>query len=74
VILGPRYRWDDAVAHLKRAVEINPRHAEAYHNLAVVYGLQRRLDEGPIQPWHASSCNGCSLPAIGEPHRPAELR
>ena len=45
-MLGPRYQLDDAIAHLRRAVEINPLHADGYHNLAVAYGLQRRIDEG----------------------------
>ena len=35
---------DDAIAHLQRVVEINPLNADAYHNLAVAYGLQRRID------------------------------
>ena len=46
MILGPRNQLDDAIAHLRRAVEINPLNADAHHNLAVAYGLQRRIDEG----------------------------
>jgi tetratricopeptide (TPR) repeat protein len=45
VILGPRNRLDEAISYLRRAVEINPLHADAYHNLAVAYGLQQKSDE-----------------------------
>ena len=45
-LLGPRYQLDEAVAHLRRAVEINPRHADGYHNLSVADGLQGRIGEG----------------------------
>ena len=44
-ILGPRYQYDDAIAHLRRVVEINPRNADAYHNLAVTCGLQGRIND-----------------------------
>ena len=40
----PRNRLDDAIAHLRRVVEINPLNADAYQNLAVAYGLQGRID------------------------------
>jgi tetratricopeptide (TPR) repeat protein len=43
-MLGPRNQLDEAIAHLQKVVEINPRNGDAYHNLSVAYGLQRRLD------------------------------
>ena len=45
VLLGPRNQLDEAIAHLRRVIEISPRHADAHRNLAVGLGLQGKLDE-----------------------------
>ena len=31
--------------HIRRAIEINPRNAEAHRNLGVAFGLQGKIDE-----------------------------
>jgi tetratricopeptide (TPR) repeat protein len=54
---------DDAIAHLRRAVEINPLNADAYHNLAVAYLLQRRIDEAIASAQTAVRLKPDSAPA-----------
>ena len=44
MILGPRNQLGEAVAHLRRVLEINPRNADAHQNLAVAYELQGHVD------------------------------
>ena len=36
---------DEAIAHLRRVIEIDPQHADAHRNLAMALGLQGRLDD-----------------------------
>ena len=38
-------RLDEAIAHLQRVVEIDPRNGDAYRNLALAYALQRKIDQ-----------------------------
>jgi tetratricopeptide (TPR) repeat protein len=54
---------DDAVAHLRRVVEINPRNGDAYHNLSVAYGLQRRIDPAIAAAQEAVRLKPDSAPA-----------
>jgi Flp pilus assembly protein TadD len=44
MLLGPRNRIDEAIAHLRRAIDINPQNAEAHRSLAVALGLEGRVD------------------------------
>ncbi len=37
--------WDEAIAGLRRAIELDPRHINAYHALAVTYTCLRRFPE-----------------------------
>ena len=37
--------WDEAIAGLRRAIELDPRNINAYHALAVTYGSLRRFPE-----------------------------
>jgi TolB-like protein/class 3 adenylate cyclase/Flp pilus assembly protein TadD len=37
--------WDEAIAGLRRAIELDPRDINAYHALAVTYGSLRRFPE-----------------------------
>jgi tetratricopeptide (TPR) repeat protein len=45
-LLGPRNRIDEAVVHLRRAVDIDPQNAEAHRNLSVAFGFQGKIEEG----------------------------
>ena len=45
MLLGPQNRLDEAIAHLRRVVELSPRNSEAHRNLSVAYGLQGKLDQ-----------------------------
>jgi tetratricopeptide (TPR) repeat protein len=45
MLLGPRNQLAEAVQHLTRVIDINPRSADAYRNLAIALSLQGRLDE-----------------------------
>ena len=36
---------DEAIAHLRRVVEIDPRNGDAYRNLALAYTLQGKIDQ-----------------------------
>jgi tetratricopeptide (TPR) repeat protein len=45
MLLGPQNRLDEAIAHLRRVVELTPRNSEAHRNLSVAYGLQGKLDQ-----------------------------
>ena len=45
MLLGPQNRLDEAIAHLRRVIDLNPRNGEAHRNLSVAYGLQGKLDE-----------------------------
>ena len=45
LILGPRRQLDEAIAHLRRVVEIDPRNGDAYRNLALAYTLQGKIDQ-----------------------------
>ncbi|MHC4649419.1 MAG: tetratricopeptide repeat protein [Planctomycetota bacterium] len=47
-ILQARGRQDEAFHHFRRAVEINPDHAEAHNNVGGILGLQGRADEAII--------------------------
>ena len=38
--LGPRGQLDEAIAHLRRVIEIDPQRADAHRNLAMALGLQ----------------------------------
>jgi TolB-like protein/class 3 adenylate cyclase/Flp pilus assembly protein TadD len=37
--------WDEAIAGLRRAIELDPRHINAYHTLAITYTVLRRFPE-----------------------------
>ena len=37
--------WDEAIAGLRRVVELDPRNIDAYHNLAITYRCLRRFPE-----------------------------
>jgi TolB-like protein/class 3 adenylate cyclase len=37
--------WDEAIAGLRRAIELDPRHINAYHALAITYTCLRRFPE-----------------------------
>jgi len=54
---------DEAIAHLQRAVEINPLNADAYHNLAIAYALKRRLDDAIASAQTAVRLKPDSAPA-----------
>jgi TolB-like protein/DNA-binding winged helix-turn-helix (wHTH) protein/Tfp pilus assembly protein PilF len=41
-----RNRWDQAVAHLRRATELDPRNGEYTYHLQLVYRRMHRYDEG----------------------------
>ncbi|MHC4218863.1 MAG: tetratricopeptide repeat protein, partial [Planctomycetota bacterium] len=44
-VLRADRRYDEAVHHFQRAVEINPDHARAYNNIGGILGLQGRPEE-----------------------------
>ncbi|HEY8587295.1 MAG TPA: FlgO family outer membrane protein [Rhodanobacter sp.] len=39
-------RWEEAIAHLRRASELDPRNGEYTHHLQLTYRLMHRYDEG----------------------------
>lgn len=41
-----RNRWQEAVAHLRRATELDPRNGEYTHHLQLTYRLMHHYDEG----------------------------
>jgi tetratricopeptide (TPR) repeat protein len=45
MLLGPRNRIDEAIGHLVKALEINPRNADAHRNLSVALGFKGRIGE-----------------------------
>jgi superkiller protein 3 len=45
MMLGPRNQLDEAVAHLRRVIDINPRSPDAHRNLAIALALQGKLEE-----------------------------
>jgi tetratricopeptide (TPR) repeat protein len=49
MLLGPQNRLAEAIVHLKRVIDINPRNGEAHRNLSVAYGLQGKLDEAIVE-------------------------
>ncbi len=46
MLLGARNELPDAIAHLRRAVDLNPQNADAHRNLGFALGLSGKLDEG----------------------------
>ncbi|MXW54433.1 MAG: tetratricopeptide repeat protein [Gammaproteobacteria bacterium] len=44
-IEGYRQQWDEAARHLKRTIELNPRHIAAHERLCYVYIEARQFDE-----------------------------
>jgi Flp pilus assembly protein TadD len=49
MLLGPRGEVDAAIVHLERVVAIDPRHADAFRNLAMALGLRGRLDDALVR-------------------------
>jgi tetratricopeptide (TPR) repeat protein len=45
MLLGPQNRLEEAIAHLRRVIELTPRNSEAHRNLSVAYGLQGKIDD-----------------------------
>jgi len=63
VLLGPRNKLDEAIAHLRRAIEIDPRNGQAHHNLSVAYRLQGRIDAAIVEAQTAVRLQPDSAPA-----------
>ena len=64
MLLGPRNRIDEAIVHLRRALAINPQHADAHRNLAVALGFKGRIDEAIVEAREALKLQPDSAEAL----------
>lgn len=80
VVHGKRHRPDQALAAFARAIEVDPKHAEAYRRSAVIYGergddvraytmARAAFESAPADPFYIEPLDHFLMERLADPHQ-----